>query len=204
MTTWIFARHGESEANRLHEFSNRGLKHGLTELGFRQAAQLGETVSAYPVKRIYCSPLLRARQTAEIIGARLDIQPQIADALIEFDTGVLEGKSDPESWRAFNEIFLDWLLHKNYSRQFAGGDSFEAIRDRFLHFIQSLPPMNDAPDQALLFIGHGGTYLCVLPLILKNIDFEFVSRHYLSHTGMVIAENQNGELICRLWDGLRL
>ena len=27
-----FARHGESQANRLHEIANRGLRHGLTDL----------------------------------------------------------------------------------------------------------------------------------------------------------------------------
>ena len=38
--TLYFVRHGESEANLLHEFSNRGLKHGLTDKGRRQAAAL--------------------------------------------------------------------------------------------------------------------------------------------------------------------
>ena len=35
-----FTRHGESKANLLHEISNRGFKHGLTERGFHQAEQL--------------------------------------------------------------------------------------------------------------------------------------------------------------------
>jgi len=37
MVTWIFVRHGESQANLLHEFSNRGWKHGLTDVGIQQA-----------------------------------------------------------------------------------------------------------------------------------------------------------------------
>ncbi len=204
MPTWIFARHGESKANLLHEFSNRGLKHELTQLGIQQANQLAKKVSTYPVKEIYCSPLLRARQTAEIIGNRLNIAPQIDDALVEFDTGVLEGRSDDESWQIFNEIFLDWLLHGNYDRKFEGGDSFNSIRSRFLPFIKRVQAKNADSDQALLLIGHGGTYLCGLPLILKNIDFEFASQHYLRHTGMVIAEEQKGEINCKVWDGLRL
>ena len=36
----LFARHGESQANRLHEISNRGLRHGLTKAG-RWQAQAG-------------------------------------------------------------------------------------------------------------------------------------------------------------------
>ncbi|MBK9055673.1 MAG: histidine phosphatase family protein [Chloroflexi bacterium] len=37
---FYFVRHGESEANILHEMSNRGWKHGLTEKGREQAAAL--------------------------------------------------------------------------------------------------------------------------------------------------------------------
>ena len=37
-----FVRHGESEANLLHELSNRGLRHGLTDLGREQAGLLAE------------------------------------------------------------------------------------------------------------------------------------------------------------------
>lgn len=37
-----FVRHGESEENILKVFSNRGLKHGLTEKGREQVESLAE------------------------------------------------------------------------------------------------------------------------------------------------------------------
>ena len=39
---FYFVRHGESEANLLHEFSNRGLKHPLTARGREQVIALAE------------------------------------------------------------------------------------------------------------------------------------------------------------------
>ena len=48
-----FVRHGESEANLLQEFSNRGLKHGLTPTGVRQATALAEALRGLQVAKIY-------------------------------------------------------------------------------------------------------------------------------------------------------
>lgn len=201
MTTWIFVRHGESEANLLHQFSNRGIKHPLTGLGVSQAVQLAQKLKDRSIAAFYTSPLLRARQTAGIIGRELAITPQVAPALIEFDTGVLEGKSDEKSWQEFDDIFLDWLIHGNFSRSFEDGDSFVSIRARFIPFIQGLQAQFADSVQSLLFVGHGGTYLCMLPEILKNIDFHFALAHRLTNTGMVIAYEHNGEFFCRVWDG---
>src|SRR5215510_3422657 len=91
-----FARHGESEANLLHEFSNRGVKHGLTQKGRAQAAELAVELAAKPILRIYSSPLLRATQTAGILAEALGLEVEVTDALREYDCGVLEGRADEE------------------------------------------------------------------------------------------------------------
>lgn len=201
MATWIFVRHGESEANLLHEFSNHGRKHGLTGRGIQQAQQLLEKLHDYPISAIYSSPLLRAQQTAGIIGQGLGITPQVVQALTEFDTGVLEGKSDEASWERFHEIFDDWLIGKNYHRKFEGGESLTSVCDRFLPFFRDLKQELGASSKAILFVSHGGTLMCVLPRLLANIDDEFVTSHPLGHTAMVIAIELNGGLYCREWDG---
>jgi broad specificity phosphatase PhoE len=51
-----FVRHGESEANILREFSNRGFKHGLTERGFQQAKQLGLNLEGISIKKYTAAP----------------------------------------------------------------------------------------------------------------------------------------------------
>ena len=92
-----FVRHGESEANLLNEFSNRGSKHGLTDKGRQQAHTLAQSLQTAPVAAIFSSPLLRARQTAEILSQTLGVPYRVTDALREFDCGVLEGKSDTDT-----------------------------------------------------------------------------------------------------------
>jgi broad specificity phosphatase PhoE len=105
----FFVRHGESEANVLKVISNRGLRHGLTEKGRRQAAELASNLRGSEATRIYSSPLLRALQTAEILSSALGVNYDVTDALREFDCGIAEGRSDPESWDLHRQVMEDWL-----------------------------------------------------------------------------------------------
>jgi broad specificity phosphatase PhoE len=61
-----FVRHGQSEANVIHVFSNTGVKHPLTVAGIEQAKALANRLSPEKISAVFSSPLLRATQTAEI------------------------------------------------------------------------------------------------------------------------------------------
>jgi len=87
-----FARHGESQANLLHEISNRGLRHGLTRKGREQAVALAQRLQHRPIAHIYSSPVLRAIETSVILANRLEVDYEITDALREYDCGILEGR----------------------------------------------------------------------------------------------------------------
>jgi len=117
-----FVRHGQSEANVQSVISNRDLPHPLTELGRQQAMQLAQAMAAVPVTRIYSSPLLRARQTAEILSAALGAPIEITDALREFDCGIAEGRSDDEAWSLSRRVMDDWLGRGDPSSRIEGGE----------------------------------------------------------------------------------
>lgn len=198
--TLYFVRHGESEANLLREFSNRGLKHGLTAKGRQQAQALAASLRDVPVTALFCSPLLRARQTAEILAQQLGVAPEVADALREFDCGVLEGRSDAASWQAYAELSEAWLVRGEWDRRLEQGESFHELRQRFVPFVDQLKHHAGA----VVLVGHGGTYRCMLPLILQNIDFKFSAAHALSHTALVVAEPLADGWWCRRWAGIDL
>ncbi len=63
MTTLIFVRHGQSEANFQKVFAGH-LNVPLTELGKKQAENTAHYLKDYPIERIYASDLTRAWQTA--------------------------------------------------------------------------------------------------------------------------------------------
>jgi probable phosphoglycerate mutase len=100
----IFSRHGESEANVLRVISNRDLPHPLTERGRIQAQALAERLAKRRILALYASPVLRAQQTALMVGGKLSLSIHTAEALREFDCGVMEGRGDAEAWQAHHEV----------------------------------------------------------------------------------------------------
>ena len=194
-----FARHGESEANVLKEFSNRPGKHGLTEKGKRQAEQLADNLKDIHFSALYCSPVLRAIQTAEIVANRLNMAYEIEDALREYDVGILEGKSDEASWKRYWEVHVGWMEGRNRDVGIEGGESYNDIRERFLPFIGKLEEEYRATEMNILLIGHGGTYRCMLPLLLSNVDHSVSLASHVDYTTCVMAELRGREWVCVRW-----
>ena len=195
-----FVRHGESEANTQHVISNRNSLFELTECGREQAQTLAQKLSAIPFTAIFSSPILRARETAEILSQSFNLPYQITGALREYDCGVLEEKSDEDSWRLHRHYYEDWTLRRNYSNKPEGGECFVDIQNRFLPFIESF---KHESDDHILLIGHGGLFHLMLPLILTNIDNDFVQTHWIGHTECVIAELQAEGFVCQQWGDVK-
>jgi len=195
-----FVRHGESEANTRHIISNRERLLGLTSLGREKAKALAKSLSDISFSAIFCSRVLRARETAAMLSVALNTPYQLTEALREYDCGILEDQSDAESWRLHREYFDDWTLRHNYRNKPEGGESFLDIQDRFLPFIELLKA---GADRHILLIGHGGLLHLMLPLVLTNIDDVFVSVYGMDHTECVIAELCSDKFFCKQWGNIQ-
>jgi broad specificity phosphatase PhoE len=201
-TRLYFVRHGESHANRLHVVSNRDLPHGLTPAGRAQVERLAEQLSDVPFAGFYVSPVLRARQSACILGARLGLAYTVTAALAEFDAGVLEGRSDAATWRRHDALLDAWLRGREWQARIEGGESFDDVRARFVPLIDAI---TSAPTSGpLLLVGHGGTFRCMLPLVLSNVSTDFARERGFKYTEVVIAELRADRLTCLAWGDTKL
>ena len=197
-----FVRHGESEANLQHVISNYASPFGLTERGKQQAHVLAERLKELPITTMYSSPVLRAMDTADILYQALGLPYRVTEALREYHCGVLEGQSDEESWRLHRQYYEDWTLRHDYLSKPEGGESFVDIQKRFLPFIESLKRGDE--DEHILLVGHGGLLHLMLPLILTNIDNDFVNAHGIGHTEYVIAELRTDGFVCEQWGDIQV
>lgn len=200
----IFTRHGESLANTLHIISNRDLPHPLTALGRTQAAALAEKLAGRPIQRIYTSPILRARETAEIVATRLNLPIEISAGLKEYDCGELEGRGDADAWAADGEFFRAWLAGKNLDQAPSGGETFFEIQQRLAGFVHGLVAAYGASEAEILCVSHGGTLLFGLPGLLTNLSLDWASERRPGHTEIIVAENENDRLVCRSWGEIKL
>src|SRR5262249_37092098 len=80
------ARHGQTAYN--HEGRFQGQQAGpLDDTGREQAHELAERAAGYGFLALWCSPLLRARETADIVAARIGLTPREDPRLMETDAG---------------------------------------------------------------------------------------------------------------------
>ncbi|CAG0936830.1 putative phosphoglycerate mutase [Thermoflexales bacterium] len=199
-----FVRHGQSEANVQMIISNRALPHSLTELGRQQATALAQSLSSVQLTAFYASPIVRARQTAEIVASLIDLPFEIADALREPDCGIMEGRRDEAAWAEHDRVMYDWMLQQKFDSCLAGGESFHDLRARFGPFIDRLVAVHGDTDHNILLITHGALLYLMLPTVLTNIDFAAVRELPMPNTGVIIVEKRANDLICLEWCDVKL
>ena len=110
----VLVRHGQSQTNALGIVSSSLEGYPLTEAGLAQAARAARSLSSFKaIDGFYSSPVLRARQTAEVIGKEIGISPVLDERLRERWFGKVEGKAMPsgsgEAWKSdpVNEV-MPW------------------------------------------------------------------------------------------------
>lgn len=88
-TIYIF-RHGQTDYNVSRRVMGQ-LDIPLNETGIAQAAELSTRLANTHLEVIYTSPLLRAKQTAQAVADKSNIQIITDDRLKERNNGVLQG-----------------------------------------------------------------------------------------------------------------
>lgn len=96
-------RHGRTALNADGALRGR-LDPDLDEVGHSEVHALAEAFREVPISRIFSSPLLRARRTAEAIATMTGLDVEIADAWTDRDYGPWSGHSAEEVRARFGSI----------------------------------------------------------------------------------------------------
>ena len=145
----LIVRHGETDVNR--EGRMQGVSGApLNEAGRRQLARTAERLAGEGITAIYASDLLRARESAEIVAARVGLPVATDPRLREQSLGDWEGA-----------LWDDIVSHPDIDRYLGdldyappGGETKRSLRDRVVEFIDALPERHD--DESVLVVTHGG------------------------------------------------
>lgn len=116
------ARHGRTAYNLEGRFQGQQAI-PLDDVGRGQARELAERAVPYGFVALWCSPLLRARETAEIVGRRLGLELRDDERLMETDAGDWTNLSFEEV-RAREPERFDRFISVDPDFSFPGGESF--------------------------------------------------------------------------------
>jgi probable phosphoglycerate mutase len=172
-------RHGETDWNQ------QGILQGwtdvtLNELGRQQARDMAASFDKAGFEAVWSSPLLRARETAEIIAPLIRLPvPRVHRGLMERNFGVFQGI--PKSELAeLNPVELQLILKRNPDGHFEGGETMDQFADRVLGAIVNIG--GHSHDQKVLIITHGWV-------------MDVVTRHVmgLPRSAILNLKRKNGE-----------
>ena len=140
------ARHGQTEANASGRLLGR-LDPPLTDVGRAQAAALARVLAG--ATRVVCSPLLRARQTAEAIRQAGDggAPVEVDERWIELDYGIWDGRPLAE---VPAELWARWRADPEFAPE--GGESLAALGRRVAGACQAL--VDEAVADDVVVVSH--------------------------------------------------
>jgi len=125
----LLVRHGETQWNREKRFQGQ-IDVPLNENGKRQGQQAAEFLKEIPLRYAVTSPLLRPKETAEII---LQYHPNVTlefeDDLKEISHGLWEGKFEEEIAAEYPGMLEQWQLSPE-TVQMPEGENLQDVWDR--------------------------------------------------------------------------
>ena len=147
----LLIRHGLTQGNLERRYIGAGTDDSLCEEGIRRLRLL----RVPPVARVYVSPMLRCRMTAEILYPT--IRPRIVPDFRECSFGLFEGKNYAElNGLPAYQAYID----SGGTCPFPGGESQAEFRSRCIRAFSDLLPELRAHSSALIV--HGGTIMSIL------------------------------------------
>ena len=146
---FVFLRHGESIGNAESRWQGQS-DYALTERGRAQARALAKRWKSENAKfaLVITSPLVRAKETAEIIASALDVDIETDPLLLERNIGEMEGLTAEEVRRMPQPPFVT-----PYDSIGGEGEGDWAL---FLRAGQALHDLVRRPAGSYLIVSHGG------------------------------------------------
>lgn len=164
MTEIYIVRHCEAIGNVKQLFQGH-TDLDITALGIKQLECLAERFKNIPIERIYSSPLIRARKTAEAVASGCGASITEDSGLTEVNCGDMDGKPFSEIFGknpVMNEI---WLEHP---QDFApeGGEKMTDAYERIWNTVKRIAAENRG--KKAVCATHGGVIRCLNCRLLKN------------------------------------
>ena len=182
ITTVLLVRHGQTDWNA----DGRWQGHSdipLNDAGRRQAEALASRLSSWPVQAVYSSDLLRAAQTADIVGRILGLEPILEKAWRERKGGIFEGKTADELRKSHPEALRRFLAGE---AEPLGGESNPALSERVRLAFEAAVKQHEG--EMIAVVSHGGALTALVSHILGLAPERRAPLSLRGNTGLTIIE----------------
>ena len=158
----FLVRHGETTGDVEDRWGGSYDDH-LTEKGRGQLVETGTQLQGKGIEIIFHSPLIRARESAEIISERINCPIKPCDGLKERHYGILTGLTKTEAKEKYPEVVE---AHKDPMNTDPEGESFIDFDKRVVVAFEELI---NQPYKTIVILAHGGSLKRVLSHVGASI-----------------------------------
>lgn len=194
-----FVRHGTTE------WMERKKIQGISDIplsarGRKEAENTAKAFAEIELDAVYCSPLLRAHETAAIICQSKDLQPQIIHDLCELNFGWMEGRRDfnfpQKNWgilrymALLGRVFIVWISGEHFSHvKNRAKNSWRIINER-------------SPRGTILIVAHGILLSFLITGLLSPEQRKATKRIYLQPCSIseIVLDDDGSARILRMND----
>ena len=181
-------RHGETDWNQA------GLLQGQTDIalnaqGLEQAREAAERLKEVPFELAFCSPLIRAKRTAETIIGDRKITLTTDERLRELNFGPWEGVDIRTIKDAASQPFTN---PGSYIPP-EGAESFAQLYKRSGEFVDQVLLPLEGTYETVLVVAHGGVNRSILNPVL-NIPVDDFWRMHMGNCATAILDCTDGKL----------
>ncbi|HOT91712.1 MAG TPA: histidine phosphatase family protein [Anaerolineae bacterium] len=157
-TTLILVRHGQTEWNIGDRFRGRA-NISLDATGMAQAELTARHIAAHwKPDAVYCSPLLRARQTAEKIAECFQLHERAHPGLLDINFGAWEGRTVEELRAQHWEQALELWYTRPQDAPIPGGETLQTVR------LRAMGALNEIMERHA-----GGTVVIVAHTVVNRL-----------------------------------
>ncbi len=159
MTQLCLIRHGQTDWNLAGRYQGQS-DVPLNETGRAQAQAISQILKNQPFAALYCSDLVRARETAEIIGEVLSLPVRREPGLREIHQGEWEGQL-VESIKERHAALWQQRSTDPASLRPPGGETVAEVAARVCAALDAIAHQH--PQDSVLIVSHGlalATALC--------------------------------------------
>ena len=145
-------RHGRTDWNDRHKLQGR-TDIPLNAEGRRMAENAAEEYRSVPLDVCWCSPLIRARETAEILFP--EVEQIVIPNLREMDFGDFEGRG---WWEMEQDAAYRAWVDGGCTGRCPNGEDRTVFSQRVIKAVEALLEM----EEDLVIVAHGGTQMAAL------------------------------------------
>jgi broad specificity phosphatase PhoE len=186
----LLVRHGQSTWNQERRIQGQ-LDPPLSDVGRRQAEQLGQRLAGREFAGFYSSDLKRAAETAQLVSEALNIAPKPMPELREIYLGQWEGLRTEDLADRFPEAWASWAEEPNWDLVPGGEGSvaFEARVGRALDALFRRHPQGD-----VLVVTHGGVIQIALHHVVGRPG-RGIFPFRIQNASVSVLERRNGRVV---------